>query len=127
MSVPVRQLARTFAKCIPLFEAMADPYRQQIIMLLAETDEMNVTELAARIDLSRPAISHHLKILRLGKLVRARRHGTENNYALDMDDALALLKRFVEEVETCEPEAMQSIESRRQPKPATRAARKNIG
>jgi DNA-binding transcriptional ArsR family regulator len=103
MSVPIRQLARTFAKCAPLFEAMADPFRQQIILLLAEADEMNVTELAGRIKLSRPAISHHLKILRLGGLVAVRRDGTENHYSLALDDALVLLKKFVAEVEHCEP------------------------
>ena len=101
MAVPIRQLARTFARCAPLFQAMGDPVRQQIILLLAVTAEMNVSVMASRIDLSRPAISHHLKILRQGGLVTVRREGTENHYALTMEAALGLLKRFVDEVENC--------------------------
>jgi ArsR family transcriptional regulator, arsenate/arsenite/antimonite-responsive transcriptional repressor len=104
MSVPIKQVARTFAKCAPLFQAMGEPARQKIILLLAETAEMNVSQLAARIDLSRPAISHHLKVLRQAKLLTVRREGTENHYALAIDDALALMRRFVDEVEDCDVE-----------------------
>jgi ArsR family transcriptional regulator, arsenate/arsenite/antimonite-responsive transcriptional repressor len=105
MPVPVRQVARTFARCAPLFHAMGDPVRQQIIMLLATSEEMNVNTLAGRIDLSRPAISHHLKVLRQGGLIKMRREGTENHYSLAWENALDLLKRFVAEVEDCETDA----------------------
>jgi ArsR family transcriptional regulator, arsenate/arsenite/antimonite-responsive transcriptional repressor len=102
MPVPIRQVAKTFAKCGPLFQAMGEPARQRIIVLLAETEEMNVTELTEKIDLSRPAVSHHLKVLRQAGLITARRAGTENHYKLAIDDALVLLRRFVDEVEDCE-------------------------
>ncbi len=101
MSVSSRQMAKTFAKCGPLFQAMGEPARQQIILLLAETDQMNVTELTGKIDLSRPAVSHHLKVLRQAGLITAQRVGTENHYKLVIDDALTLLRRFVDEVENC--------------------------
>jgi ArsR family transcriptional regulator, arsenate/arsenite/antimonite-responsive transcriptional repressor len=101
----VKQIAKTFAKCAPLFQAMGEPARQQIILLLAETEELNVSEIAAQMDLSRPSISHHLKVLRAADLVTARREGTENFYKLTIDDALGLLTRFVAEVEACDPEA----------------------
>ena len=102
--VSVRQIARTFAKCAPVFQALGEPARQQIILMLAETDTMNVGEIASRMDLSRPAISHHLKVLREADLVKAKRRGTENFYALTINPALALLTRFVAEVEACEPD-----------------------
>lgn len=104
-AVTIRQVARTFAKCAPVFQALGEPARQQIILMLAETEAMNVGEIAARMDLSRPAISHHLKVLREAELVKAKRRGTENYYALTIDPALALLTRFVAEVEACEQEA----------------------
>jgi ArsR family transcriptional regulator, arsenate/arsenite/antimonite-responsive transcriptional repressor len=103
--VSIKQIAKTFAKCAPLFQALGEPARQQIILMLAETEELNVSEIAARMALSRPAISHHLKVLRGADLVTARRDGTENFYKLTMDDALRLLARFVAEVEECDPEA----------------------
>jgi ArsR family transcriptional regulator, arsenate/arsenite/antimonite-responsive transcriptional repressor len=101
MSVTTKQLAKTFSKCAPLFMALGEPARQKIILVLADVNEMNVGDLALKVELSRPAVSHHLKVLRQAELVKRRRHGTENFYALVIDDALALLSRFVAEVNAC--------------------------
>jgi ArsR family transcriptional regulator len=100
--VSIGRIARTMERCKPLFFALGDGTRQQIILLLERTDAMNVTELAARLPLSRPAVSHHLQVMRHAGLVRVRRQGTENYYSLAIDAALALLKRLIEEVENCE-------------------------
>lgn len=101
MGVPARQVARTFARCTPVFFALGDETRQQIILLLEKADSLNVTQLAGKLPLSRPAISHHLRVLRQAGLVAVRKQGTENYYFLTIDAALALLKRFVDEVENC--------------------------
>jgi ArsR family transcriptional regulator, arsenate/arsenite/antimonite-responsive transcriptional repressor len=102
MGVPIDQVARTFAECAPLFFAMGDPMRQKIILLLATTEEMNVSALTEALPLSRPAISHHLKILRQAGLVSLRKSGNESFYALSEEKTLELLKRFVYEIENCE-------------------------
>ena len=57
MAVSMKRVARTMERCKPLFFALGDGTRQQIIMLLEKTDASNVKELAARLPLSRPAIS----------------------------------------------------------------------
>jgi len=100
--VPAKQVGRTFARCKPLFFALGDETRQQIIVLLEKTESLNVTQLAKKLPLSRPAISHHLGVLRQAELVGIRRQGAENHYFLTIDAALALLKQFVFEVENCE-------------------------
>jgi len=100
--VPFSQVGRTFARCKPLFFALGDETRQQIIVLLEKADSLNVSELAKKLPLSRPAISHHLSVLRRAGLVGVRRHGTERFYFLTIEAALALLKQFVFEVENCE-------------------------
>jgi ArsR family transcriptional regulator, arsenate/arsenite/antimonite-responsive transcriptional repressor len=100
--VPAKQVGRTFARCKPLFFALGDETRQRIIVLLEKSERLNVTQLAKLLPLSRPAISHHLGVLRQAGLVRVRRKGTENYYVLTIDAALALLKQFVFEVENCE-------------------------
>src|SRR5262245_27004797 len=69
MSVPVEQVARTLAQCTPLFFALGETPRQQILLLLTESESLNVGQLAERLPLSRPAISHHLKILRQAGLI----------------------------------------------------------
>ena len=100
--VPIKQVARTLHLCKPLFFALGDGTRQQIILLLENVDECNVTELADKLPLSRPAVSHHLRVLRQSGIVKVRRRGTENYYYLTIDGALTLLKRFLHEVENCE-------------------------
>lgn len=95
----IHRMTRTFSECTPLFFALGEPARQQILLLLTQMGELNVTQLADRLPLSRPAISHHLKILRHAGLVSLRQAGVENYYALTADEALELLKRFVAGVE----------------------------
>jgi DNA-binding transcriptional ArsR family regulator len=62
-------------------EALADPTRRRIVELLAEGDR-NAGELAAEFDVSRPAVSRHLRVLRERGLVQARELGTQRLYSL---------------------------------------------
>jgi ArsR family transcriptional regulator, arsenate/arsenite/antimonite-responsive transcriptional repressor len=101
MSASTKQLAKTLSKCGPLFQALGEPARQKIILLLSDVQDMNVGDIALKVELSRPAVSHHLKVLRQADLVAVRKVGTENYYALKVEDALALLTRFVAEVHEC--------------------------
>jgi ArsR family transcriptional regulator, arsenate/arsenite/antimonite-responsive transcriptional repressor len=101
VTASIKQLAKTFVKCAPLFDALREPARQRIILVLAECPEMNVGDLTDQVKLSRPAVSHHLRELKLAGLVRVRRQGTENFYALEITAALGLLTRFIGEAEAC--------------------------
>lgn len=93
----------TFRACIPLFKALSDRYRQDIILLLAEKDTLTVNEIAEHSTLSRPAISHHLKILRDNKLVSIEQKGTQRYYSLSLDASVQLLKELIDVVEsTCD-------------------------
>jgi DNA-binding transcriptional ArsR family regulator len=49
--------------------------------------------------LSRPAISHHLKVLMQADLITLERVSRENFYSLSLDVALADLRKFVEQAE----------------------------
>ncbi len=91
--------AQAFRDCLPLFQAFGDVGRQDIILLLAEVESMNVKQIAEHLTLSRPTISHHLKTLRGAGLVSSERHGAENFYTLQVDAAVALLKALVVQVE----------------------------
>lgn len=70
-----RQLDRTFG-------ALADPTRRAILARLAE-GEASVGELARPFDVSRPAISKHLRVLERAGLVRRARDGRVSRCALD--------------------------------------------
>jgi DNA-binding transcriptional ArsR family regulator len=65
-----------------LLKQVSDPTRLQVLMLLHEK-ERNVTELCADLGTqSQPAVSHHLSLLRHGRLIEPRRSGKHNYYYL---------------------------------------------
>ena len=78
------------------FTAIGDPTRRAIFELLAE-GPTPVGELAARLPVSRPAVSQHLAVLRKAGLVSDRAVGTRRLYKLDPDGVAAMrayLDRF---------------------------------
>jgi DNA-binding transcriptional ArsR family regulator len=64
-----------------IFTAIAHPIRRQLLDRLI-TGEESVAQLAGPFDLSRPAISQHLRILREVGLVSEQRRGRERHYRL---------------------------------------------
>src|SRR5579872_4595178 len=65
-----------------LLKQVSDPTRLQVLMLLSEK-ERNVSELCADLgSQSQPAVSHHLALLRHGRLIEPRRAGKHNFYGL---------------------------------------------
>ncbi|MEZ4572785.1 MAG: metalloregulator ArsR/SmtB family transcription factor [Thermomicrobiales bacterium] len=65
-----------------LFTVLADDTRRQIIELLAEQDRP-VNDLVASFDVSQPAISRHLRVLREAGLVAVRNDGQRRVYRLE--------------------------------------------
>ena len=65
-----------------LLKQVSDPTRLQVLLLLSEK-ERNVTELCTDLGTqSQPAVSHHLALLRHGRLIEPRRAGKHNFYGL---------------------------------------------
>jgi DNA-binding transcriptional ArsR family regulator len=65
-----------------LLKQVSDPTRLQVLMLLTEK-ERNVSELCSDLGTqSQPAVSHHLALLRHGRLIEPRRSGKHNFYYL---------------------------------------------
>jgi DNA-binding transcriptional ArsR family regulator len=63
-------------------EALADPTRRRIVELLAE-GERDAGELASHFDVSRPAVSRHLRVLRETGLVSSRGEAQRRVYSLE--------------------------------------------
>jgi ArsR family transcriptional regulator, arsenate/arsenite/antimonite-responsive transcriptional repressor len=97
--VTLDDVLATFRASAPIFNALGDKFRQDIVMLLAQQERLNVGQIAERMPLSRPAISHHLKVLLQAGLVQMERVSRENFYSLSVDEALATLRLFVEQAE----------------------------
>jgi DNA-binding transcriptional ArsR family regulator len=81
---------------VEVFEAIAQPKRREILRLLA-AGELSAGEVAARFDVTQPAISQHLKVLRETGLVTERREGTRRLYSV-RSEGLADLHEFLAEV-----------------------------
>jgi DNA-binding transcriptional ArsR family regulator len=62
-----------------VLKAIAEPRRREILRLVTD-DELTAGEIAARFDVTRPAISQHLTILRNAGLLEERREGTRRLY-----------------------------------------------
>ena len=74
---PETRAERDLRRLRTLYRAMGDETRLRVISLLAEVGPMPVNELSARVVLSQPLISWHLRILRLAGLVDTQRQGRE--------------------------------------------------
>jgi DNA-binding transcriptional ArsR family regulator len=66
-----------------IFNALADPTRRKILELLASRGELTATEIYDEFDVSHPAISQHLKILREAQLVNAQKRAQQRLYRIN--------------------------------------------
>lgn len=80
-----------------VFKVLADPTRVRLISLLAEK-ELFVGELAELLDMTLSAVSHHLRLLRQLRLVKARRQGRHVYYSLDDEHVRDVYKLGLEHV-----------------------------
>ncbi len=94
-----KQTMSYMKQCSPIFAMLQDERRQEMMQLLFENKELSVTELTSRLSLSRPAVSHHLKLLLDAKLVTVRQEGKERYYRIHLQDALALLKKLTQSLD----------------------------
>ena len=65
-----------------LFKALSDPTRRAIFEHLSRDGEQTVHALTDRAGVSQPAVSKHLGVLKLARLVRDRREGRETHYSV---------------------------------------------
>lgn len=95
----IQILAEEFAACQKTLTALGDETRQHLILEMLKMGKhhgVRVGEIAQRTHLSRPAVSHHLKVLKEAGLIKMRREGTRNYYYFDDDSGYmaALLQMF---------------------------------
>jgi DNA-binding transcriptional ArsR family regulator len=76
-------------------DALGNPVRRAILQEL-RARPLSVGEIAARLPVSRPAVSRHLRALEDAGLVRAREEGTRNIYSVHMQ-GFASVREFVDE------------------------------
>src|SRR5215210_5424750 len=74
-----------------VFKLMSDETRLRILLYLANSGELHVTDLCHRLGQSQPAVSHHLALLRVSGLIESRREGKHNFYSVRAEHFSGLL------------------------------------
>ena len=86
-------------------KAIAAPRRRQILTLVRD-DELTAGEIASHFDVTRPAVSQHLSVLKEAGLVSERRNGTRRLYRA-RPEGLVGLKAFLEDFWDARLEALK--------------------
>ncbi|MGN1126593.1 MAG: ArsR/SmtB family transcription factor [Ruminococcus sp.] len=84
----VSRLSEEFKGCQKVLTALGDEVRQHLMLVMILSGEcygLRVGDIASKTNLSRPAVSHHLQILKNAGIVKMRREGTKNYYYFDAD------------------------------------------
>ena len=84
----ITALAEEIRSAQKILIALGDEMRQHLILVMMQSGDcsgMRVNDIADKTRLSRPAVSHHLQILKDAGIVKMRREGTKNYYYFDAD------------------------------------------
>lgn len=84
----IEALAEEFENCQKVLIALGDENRQHLILEMMKMENCygaRVGDITERSHLSRPAVSHHLQILKDAGILKVRREGTKNYYYFDPD------------------------------------------
>lgn len=92
--------------------ALSEENRQKILLVLLENcvdNGIRVEEVAKKVNLSRPAVSHHLKLLLENNIVSLKKIGTKNYYHITGSDEILSLKSLFENIELYVKERKEEI------------------
>lgn len=96
MKEKIAELADGFSDCAKMLVAIGDETRQHLILEMMKMGKCNgvrVVEITEKTNLSRPAVSHHLQIMKDAGIVKVRKEGTMNFYYFDPE--MEALERLI--------------------------------
>ncbi|MEM7126611.1 MAG: metalloregulator ArsR/SmtB family transcription factor [Chloroflexota bacterium] len=105
-------VTRLFTKDMDLnqaFHALSDPARRELIITLSKGPQ-TAGALAAPYNISRPAISRHLRVLRDAELVKVQVIGRQHWYHLQTE-AIDDMQQWLEEVSSVWQEGLQALKA----------------
>lgn len=112
----IELLSEKFKSNQKILLALGDENRQHLILEMMKMEEcygVRVGEITQKTHLSRPAVSHHLKILKEAGIINMRREGTKNYYYFDvsleaMDQLLSMIELIKNIMKKCQTEVIKN-------------------
>lgn len=89
---------QTMEQIADLFKGFADPTRVHILSLLLQQEELCVSDIAEKVEITQSAISHQLRLLKQMHLIKFRREGKNTFYSLADDHVRTILEMGLEHV-----------------------------
>src|SRR5229473_8702163 len=80
-----------------LFNALSEPTRRSIIELLATKGQLSATDICDNFDVSPPAISQHLKVLRKANIVQVEKRAQQRIYHIN-PDAMSEIEGWIQKM-----------------------------
>ncbi len=88
---------KMFDKASLTFQLISDPTRLKILWLLSHC-ELCVNNIAVGINMSAPAVSHHLKLLKQADLIESKREGKEIYYKIASTKEAQLVHQAIDDI-----------------------------
>ena len=92
----LRAIPREWRNISKVYTALGDEHRQRILLTFSPGERLNVGQIVEVSTLSRPAVSHHLKILREAGVLRSEKVGKEVYFWIDKKFLIETMGTVVE-------------------------------
>ena len=87
----------SFQTAADIFKQLSDPTRIRIFWILCHCEEC-VIDISAMMEMSSPAVAHHLRLLRSSGLIESRRDGKETYYRASSSKKAQSLHQMIEQI-----------------------------
>lgn len=95
----VEETLEIFKRGTKILNILQDEKRQQILVLLCREKKLTVNQITLLLPISRPAVSHHLKLMLDAGILSVSQVGLERYYSSDLEDTLDWLKELTSSLE----------------------------
>ncbi len=108
----IHKIKVEFQAANKILNAICDENRQKILLVLMDNctrGGVRVEDIAKQVNLSRPAVSHHLKLLKDENIVSVQKDGTKNIYHISGGNEILKLKTLLNSIEEFMNEEIKNL------------------
>lgn len=95
----IKETLQLFNEGTPILNILQDGRRQELLVLLCKKGPLTVNQLTELVTISRPAVSHHLKLMLDAGILSVEQKGLERYYRSDLGPTLDWLKALTASLE----------------------------